>query len=165
MTSSAATRFERSQPATLNGFQAASARLILDSHQRLLQRPLLPAEGDGDPAWRLYHAPFVVLAHDAAPDPVFFYANRLAQALFEMPWAELVCLPSRLSAEAASRAERQRLLERVTRQGFIEDYGGVRISRSGRRFRISGATVWNLSPEGSAVIGQAASFSSWVPLV
>lgn len=157
-------RLARDEPGDANGFQAASARLILASHQRLLRRPLLPADEIGDPAWRLYHAPLIVLAHDAAADPRFFYANRLAQELFERPWRELVGLPSRLSAEPASREERQRLLERVARLGFIEDYGGVRVSRSGRRFRVTGATVWNLADEQAALVGQAAAFSTWLPL-
>lgn len=155
---------DRRQPDEANGFQERSARLILASHLRLLRRPLLPVDGNGDPAWRLYHAPFVVLAHDAAPDPVFFYGNRAAQSLFEMSWRQLVCLPSRLSAEAACREERQRLLDRVAQHGFIEDYGGVRVSRTGRRFRIASATVWNLFDGESALVGQAAAFSTWVLL-
>lgn len=92
----------------------------------------------------LYDAPFVVLAHDTAPDPVFFYANRQAQRLFEMTWAEMVALPSRHSAEPLAREDRQRLLDRVSRSGYIDDYTGVRISRAGKRFLIAKATVWNL---------------------
>lgn len=164
MAAGEAIRLERSEPGEANGFQAASACLILASHARLLRRPLLPEDKDADSARRLYHAPFVVLAHDAASDPLFFYVNRAAQELFEMPWRQFVCLPSRFSTEPASREERQRLLERVACQGFIEDYGGVRISRSGRRFRIAGATVWNLADDSSAVVGQAAAFANWSPV-
>jgi hypothetical protein len=153
--------FDRGMPAADNGFRRASAELIASSHLRLLRRPLL-AGGD-DMARRLYEAPFVVLAHDAAPDPVFFYANLAAQALFEMPWNEMVRLPSRLSAEALAREERQRLLDRVARDGFIDDYAGVRISASGRRFRITGATVWNLLDGDARTVGQAAAFARWTP--
>lgn len=154
--------FDRGVPASGNGFRRTSAELISSSHQRLLGRPLL-APGD-DMARRLYEAPFVVLAHDDAPDPVFFYANLAAQALFGMPWEEMVRLPSRLSAEALEREERQRLLDRVARDGYIDDYAGVRISGSGRRFRISGATVWNLLDDDGRMIGQAAAFADWEPL-
>lgn len=104
----------------------------------------------------LYEAPFAVLAHDTAPDPVFFYANLTAQRLFEMSWAEITALPSRHSAEPVAQEMRQRLLDRVTRDGFIDDYEGVRVSKSGRRFHISGATVWTLSGG-----GQAATFAAW----
>jgi hypothetical protein len=81
-----------------------------------------------------------------------------------MSWAELTRMPSWLTAEAPERGERARLLERVMAQGCVDDYTGVRVSRTGRRFLIEQATVWNLiGPDGSRV-GQAASFSRWRPL-
>ncbi len=60
--------------------------------------------------------------------------------------------------------QRQRLLDDVVRQGFIENYGGVRISATGKRFRIDGATVWNLLDDQGEVVGQAAAFATWSPL-
>jgi hypothetical protein len=78
-----------------------------------------------------------------------------------MSWEELTRTASRLTAEAPEREERARLLAAVTRHGFIDDYSGVRISKSGRRFRISEATVWNLVNEAGARCGQAATFSTW----
>jgi hypothetical protein len=157
--------FDRGEPDETNGFQAANAALIAASHLRLLRRPLLPEGGaDVDLGRRLYVAPFVVLAHDTAPDPVFFYANLAAQRLFEMSWRDMVRLPSRRSAEPLAREERQRLLDRVAGRGYIDDYAGVRIASSGRRFRIAGATVWNLLDIDSHIVGQAAAFDDWVPL-
>ena len=137
---------------------------LLESHRRLTNRSLLaPLERDtpGSVAARLYEAPFVVLAHDTAADPCFTYANRAAQRLFEMDWSEIVGLPSRLSAEAPAREERQRLLDRVTAHGYIDDYSGVRIAKSGRRFRILRATVWNLHDRLGRPLGQAATFADW----
>jgi hypothetical protein len=53
------------------------------------------------------------------------------------------------------------LLERVTRDGYIDDYTGIRVTSSGRRFRIHQATVWNLlTPDGTRC-GQAAMFDAW----
>ncbi len=49
----------------------------------------------------------------------------------------------------------------VTRKGFIDDYRGIRISKTGRRFLIDNATVWNLLDENGAHYGQAATFSAW----
>ena len=109
----------------------------------------------------LFHAPFVVLSHDAAPDPILTYGNRTALDLFELSWEELTRMPSRLTAEAPDRAERARLLAQVAAQGFIDDYAGVRISRSGRRFRIERATVWNLTDDQGRLCGQAATFQTW----
>lgn len=109
-------------------------------------------------------APRAIVAHGLEADPVFFYGNRLALQLFEMPAADFVRLPSRLSAEPALREERERLLARVTRDGFIDDYAGVRISASGRRFRIEQAVVWTVTDADGAPVGQAATFDRWVPV-
>ena len=70
-------------------------------------------------------------------------------------------LPSRLSAEPVSQMERARLLEQVTARGFIDDYSGVRISRTGRRFLIRRATVWNLIDQTGTYQGQGAMFRDW----
>ena len=156
--------FDRTPPDARNAFHAAHAALILASHQRLTGRALLPSATAVEDGYRLYHAPLVVLAHAAAPDPVFFYANRAAQTLFEMDWDAMVALPSRLSAEPLARAERQRLLDRVAAQGYIDDYTGIRIARSGKRFLIERATVWNLIGAAGQVVGQAAAFADWTPL-
>jgi hypothetical protein len=139
---------------------------MLASHQTLTGQPLLerlPGETDAALAARLYAAPFVVLAHGTEPDPLFNYANLAAQALFERDWHEFIGLPSRLSAEAPLRNERERLLARVTTHGFIDDYAGIRISKSGHRFRILRATVWNVSNTSRHPIGQAAAFADWGP--
>jgi predicted DNA-binding protein (UPF0251 family) len=78
-----------------------------------------------------------------------------------MSWAELTRTPSRLTAEAPNREERARLLAEVAARGFIDDYSGIRISKTGRRFRIAQATVWNLLSETGQPCGQAAMFSRW----
>ena len=157
--------FNRDEPTESNQHQAKSAELIVESHARLLRRDLLPdLEDYSRIAIELYLAPFVVLAHDTAADPVFFYANRRAQELFEMTWAQMVTLPSRHSAQPLAQAERQHLLEQVAHEGFIDDYTGVRISATGRRFLIERATVWNLSGPAGNVVGQAATFGHWLPV-
>lgn len=147
------------EPQKSNGYLDALARRLVESHRRLTGRDLLAAvEAVGR---ALYHAPFVVLAHDAGDDPRFTYANLAAQALFELPWPEIVGMPSRYSAEPVAREERQRLLERVGRDGYIDDYNGVRVAKSGRRFMIRRATVWNLRDADGNQTGQAATFSEW----
>ncbi len=96
--------------------------------------------------------------------PILTYGNRTALDLFELSWAELTRMPSRLTAEAPDRDERARLLARVSANGYIDDYAGVRVSRTGRRFRIEGATVWNLVDSEGRYLGQAAIFASWAYL-
>jgi hypothetical protein len=70
-------------------------------------------------------------------------------------------MPSRLSAEPVNQQERERLLAKVTAQGFIDDYAGVRISKTGKRFLIQGAVVWNVVDEHGVYHGQAAWFKDW----
>jgi MEKHLA domain len=94
-------------------------------------------------------------------DPVLNYGNAAALALWEMSWEELTRTPSRLTAEVLNREERARLLAAVTACGFIDDYSGVRISKTGRRFKISWATVWNLLTADDHPCGQAAMFGEW----
>ena len=133
-------------------------RLLTDSHQRIVGTPLVPADIDANEAatWLYESAPFAVLAHDTAPDPIFVYGNRRAQALFGYDWDEFTTLPSRLSAEAPERSQRQAFLERVARDGFVDDYSGVRISKSGVRFWIEQVTVWQLLDPAGRCLGQAA---------
>jgi hypothetical protein len=150
------------EPSEANNFLAAHANRLIASLRRwtgrdLVDRGLSPVEQ----ARRVFHASFVVLSHDPSPDPLLNYANLAGLRLFELAWEELIRLPSWQTAEPVHREERARLLETVTRQGYIDDYRGIRISRSGRRFWIERATVWNLLDENDTPCGQAATFSEW----
>jgi hypothetical protein len=141
------------------------ARRMLDSYRHWTGRELLPREGSPlEQARALFQAPFVVVSHGTQADPVLNYGNATALALWEMPWAALTATPSRLTAEAPERAERARLMAEVTRNGFIANYRGVRISSSGKRFMIEQAIVWNLRDEKEQPCGQAATFSAWQTL-
>ena len=133
--------------------------LIAQSFARLTGKSLVADAGDI--AQALWDAPLAIVAHGTQADPVFFFGNRQALALFEMSPQDFIALPSRLSAEPALRSERAALMARVTRDGFIDDYSGVRISATGRRFRIQKATVWNLDDAAGTRHGQAAAFGDW----
>lgn len=112
-------------------------------------------------AEKVFGASFAVVSHGTGSDPVLNYGNRAALALWEMSWYDFTRTPSRLTAEAPRREERAKLLDVVARQGFIDNYSGIRISRTGRRFEISRAIVWNLLSESGHPAGQAATFSEW----
>ena len=141
--------------------QRARISLIAERYQRLLGRPLVEGP-DLVPA--LWSAPGAIVAHGTETDPIFFFGNQTALRLFEMPFEDFTSLPSRLSAEPLLREERAALLERVTRDGHISDYAGVRISASAKRFRIERAVVWNLIDSAGMVHGQAAAFDHWTPI-
>jgi len=138
-------------PEALNDGRLA---LIAASYRRLTGKPLLEAF---DPL-ALWNAPRAIVAHGTEDDPVFFYGNSMALQLFEMSFAEFARLPSRLSAEPEGLAARVVLMEKVTRLGFIDGYSGMRIAKSGKRFMITDATVWNLVDEAGVYYGQAATF-------
>jgi hypothetical protein len=137
--------------------------LLVGSYRRLLgAEPVFLAHEQPHTAHWLYEdAPHAVLAHSTEAIPRFIYANRAAQACFEYDWDELVGLPSHLSADDADRAERQRLLDAVARDGFATDYRGLRIAKSGRRFWIEDGILWQLRDARGALRGVAAAFSHW----
>ena len=143
----------------------AHAALLLDSFAKVLGRELIPRVGSAaEQAEQLFTAPRVVVSHGTEADPVLNYGNRLALHLWEMDVATLTRTPSRLTAEPMHRDERARLLERTRRDGYVDDYSGIRISRTGKRFRIERAIVWNLFDAAGAHCGQAAAFDHWTPL-
>lgn len=137
--------------------------LLSASYLRFLKQSLVPSEWDAAYAarWLYAEAPYCVLAHEPGPNPRFIYANATAQACFEYTWEELTGLPSRLSAEAPEREERQRLLDGVMQHGFATGYRGLRVAKSGRRFWIEDVTVWQLADENGVLHGQAATYRHW----
>jgi len=140
-------------------------QVLLDSFARLIGRELISRSGGpAKQAERLFTAPFVVVAHGIEADPVLTYGNLKALTLWEMTLEEFLKTPSRLTAEPVHRDERTRLLARTRDNGYVDDYSGIRISKSGRRFRIEKAIVWNLSQPNGTHCGQAATFDQWVPL-
>lgn len=135
---------------------AARIGLIVSSFETLVGKPLV--EPGDDVIAALWQAPQAILAHGTENDPIFFFANRRALDAFGYDVGTMLRTPSRLSAEAPLRDERQALLDRVSRHGFIDDYSGVRITATGERFTIGQAIVWNLIDAGGALHGQAATF-------
>lgn len=150
------------EPSAANDFLAAHARLLCNSYRHWTGRDLIdPGLDDVAAARALFEAPFAVVSHGAEDDPIFNYGNRKALELFGMAWRDFTRLPSRKSAEPIEREERERLLQRVTEHGFIDNYSGVRIAASGQRFMIRNATVWNLIDDAGHPCGQAAMFAEW----
>jgi hypothetical protein len=138
---------------------------LLASYRHWLGTPLLPEPSDGSGHFEaVYIAKFPVLAHGIEADPVLYFGNAAALWLWEMSWGEFTRMPSRLTAEADLQEERARVLHEVSTRGFSRNYTGIRISRSGRRFLIEDATVWNVLNEHGTKIGQAAMFHTWATL-
>ena len=138
---------------------------MLDSFRRFVGCELIPRESNPENEARtLFEAAFVVVSHGIQEDPILNYGNRMALALWEMDFATLTSIPSRLTAEPMHRDERALLMARAARDGYVDDYRGVRISSSGKRFLIEQAIVWNVVDNEGQRIGQAATFSHWTPI-
>ncbi len=140
-------------------------QIMLDSFRRFVGRELIPRTGDAaEDARLIFEATFVVVSHGTQDDPVLNYGNQTALTLWEMDIPTLTSTPSRLTAEPMHRDERAQLMTRAARDGFVDDYRGIRISSTGRRFLIEQAIVWNLVDTADNRVGQAATFSEWKPL-
>ena len=136
---------------------------LIQSFQQWTGESLLPLQNTSPQniAHKLFIAPFVLLSHGMEADPVLNYGNQTALELWEMTWTELTQMPSRCTAEPNARAERGRLLSQASQQGYLEGYRGVRVTKSGRRFLIEDALIWDILDRNSHKCGQAAKFSQW----
>ncbi|GJL54804.1 MAG: MEKHLA domain-containing protein [Nitrospirales bacterium] len=138
------------------------SQLLLDSYRHWLAKELIDRTGTFlEQAVRLSKSSMVVVSHGLEDDPILNYGNCAALALWEMDWEQLVQTPSRLTAEPINRAERADMLRRAESHGYIDDYRGVRISKTGKRFLVEEAIVWNVVDAQGIKHGQAATFSQW----
>lgn len=149
-------------PSAANNFLAGYVALLIASYKNWTGSELVNISDDPvKDAEQIFNAPFAVMSHDTSDDPLFNYANKTTLDLFEMGWSEFIGLPSRKSAEPVSQHDRTKLLEKVITQGFVDNYTGIRISASGKRFRIKNAVIWNVMDDTGRLLGQAAAFSEW----
>ena len=140
----------------------AHTQILLDSFRHYVGRELIARSGQpDDDARAVFEAPFVVVSHGTQDDPILNYGNQTALTLWEMDIPSLTSMPSRLTAEPMHRDERAQLMTRAARDGFVDDYRGIRITSSGKRFLIEKAIIWNLINGDGQRVGQAATFSDW----
>jgi hypothetical protein len=138
------------------------ALLLCTSYEHWTGKQLISGYRQADDLLRtMFDAPFVIVSHGTEEDAIFNFGNRAALELFELSWKDFTLLPSQQSADGENQEGRQQLMQRVKRDGYALDYSGVRISASGRRFRITGASIWNVIDEDDTYHGQAAMFTNW----
>ena len=111
-------------------------------------------------AKQLFEADFIVVSHGIENDPIFNYGNQKALDIWELSWEEFLQTPSRKSAEAVEQQERNRLLAETTKKGF-SCYSTIRITRTGKRFKINNGVVWNVIDNQLTYQGQAACFADF----
>jgi len=152
-------------PEALQARWVAHSRALLDSFRAHVGKELIKRGGDArEEAERLFDAPFVAVSHGTEADPLLNYGNAAALSLWELQPSALIATPSRLTAEAELREAREHVLAETARKGFVTGYTGVRVSKTGRRFRILDVTVWNVTDADGRSLGQAATFAHWEPL-
>ncbi|BAQ61511.1 hypothetical protein GM3708_1917 [Geminocystis sp. NIES-3708] len=142
-------------------------QIILNSYEKLLRKPLIERNNHEKltEAKNLFYADFVVLSHNNNSDPIYNYGNQKALNLWEMSWEELIKTPSKNTTQPISREERDGLLKEANLKGYISNYGGVRISSTGKRYYIKDIILWNLTDNEGKFCGQAATFSQWEQLI
>lgn len=140
-------------------FLVRQTRLIVSNYARLTGKILAREDQTDESLVReIFFAPFVVASAGNEMDPVLNYGNQKALDLWELDWDTFTKTPGRHTAEAMERAAREEFLQKVKKNGHVEDYRGVRISSKGRRFEIQKATVWNLVRPAGDYAGQAVTF-------
>ena len=61
--------------------------LLAWCYKHWTNKDLIPdLENTTDLARKMYEAPFVIVSHGTEPDPVFNYANKKAQELWQLTW-------------------------------------------------------------------------------
>jgi hypothetical protein len=147
---------------------ATHTQRLLNSFQRCTGKSLLPSDPEsasGEPSQnlvqQLFEAPFVVVSHGTQADPIFNYGNRKALELWELSWDELTQMPSRKTAEPELRGARSQMLTEALQKGYVDSYEGIRISSTGRRFRMRDGMIWNVEDDAGRRWGQAATFSRY----
>ena len=133
-------------------------RNVLNSYTRLTGRRLIQRINPHKDLLNIETASFVLVSHNDSKSPVLNYGNQFALSLWEMSWDDFVKTPSSATAEIDLRESRSEMLKVVSNHGYFDNYEGIRISSSGKRFKIKNATIWNINDDVGYFKGQAAYF-------
>ncbi len=156
-----------SELSEISEFKQQHAKRLIDSFKDVTGNDLIELDKNMHLGQQLFEAPFVVVSHNGGDDPVLNYGNSTALNLWEMSWDDFTQTPSRKTAEPEFRNDRAAMLQQAKDKGYFNNYTGIRISSSGKRFLIEKAIIWTVpSVEGSddprlQKAGQAATFSDW----
>ena len=138
------------------------SQIMSESYQRLLGQNLIDSvETPEQLAKALFHAPFVLVSHGTEADPIFNYGNQTALQLWSLSWDEFTKTTSASTTEPIEREDRAAMLKQAAEQGYIDNYQGIRIAHTGKKFMIKQVKLWNLTDELGQKCGQAATFAHW----
>ena len=143
-------------------FLIRQTRMIVSSYRHWVKASLWPMTNpDSVLAEEVFYAPFILASAGTEEDPILNYGNQKALELWQMDWDAFTKTPGRKTAETMEQDVRGQFLATVKKQGYIDNYSGIRISSTGKRFEIQHATVWNLIDNRGDYAGQAAVFRNW----
>jgi MEKHLA domain len=150
-------------PSPANDYQSEHLLILLENLQRFTGLDLIREYGFsldrlGE---QIFNAEFYLLSHNCAADPVLNYGNRRVLELWEVSWAELTKMHSSETAKSRDRASRSAIMQQVAAQNYVRGYSGVRVSKTGREFRILDVTIWNSFTSDGKSYGQAAWFKTY----
>lgn len=145
---------------------AKQSQFILKSYEHWFHQALIEVKSATPVqiAQRLFEAPMVILAAEKESDPFLNYGNLQALKLWETTWDELLKTRGRETAEVSEQKQRASFLSQVNQKGYIDQYEGIRVSKTGKRFLIKNVKVWRVFDEFQNDLGQAATFSHWIYL-
>ena len=132
---------------------------LLNSLEKLTGENIIKRTTPKEDLKKIERGEFVLVSHNTAEDPILNYGNPFALKLWELNWEEFTKTPSRNTTEHDLREKRQKMLKITEKQGYFDQYEGIRVSASGKRFKIKNAIIWNVLNESNFKIGQAAFFN------
>jgi MEKHLA domain len=151
-----------SLPAADNNYQIEHVSLMLGNLKKWTGYDLIKEYGFSLDTLgaQVFNADFHILSHDSTENPILTYGNDRVLKLWEVSWEELTNMHSRDTAKPVDQAERAAMMAQVKAKNYIDGYGGIRISKTGKEFKISDGIVWNLFTSNGDFYGQAAWFKS-----
>jgi len=137
--------------------------LILTSYRKIFDKDLISIDSNQSLEEVLFKANFYLVSHQYQNEPILVYANQKVLERWEMTWEQFIGTPSKYTAETDLQSNRAKMLAIAEKQGYFDNYEGVRISAKGNRFWIKKALIFNIYEHENEVltdkiIGQAALF-------
>jgi MEKHLA domain len=151
-----------SRPSTQNNYHQEHVSMMLANLKRWTSYDLIEEYGFSVDRLgeEVFNANFYLLSHNNATDPILNYGNSRVLELWEVSWEELTNMYSRDTAKPVDRSARSSVMDRVKQYNYISGYDGIRVSKTGKEFKILDVTIWNLFLNNGDAYGQAAWFKS-----
>jgi MEKHLA domain len=149
-------------PTFANNYHQEHVLMMLENLQRWTGYDLMKEYGFSLDTLgaEVFNADFYILSHNNATDPILNYGNKQVLDLWEVSWEELTTMHSKDTTKPVDRQARSVMMEQAKIHNYVNGYSGVRVSKTGKEFKILDGTIWNLFVNNDEPYGQAAWFRS-----